>query len=160
MPTYRWRLLAAFWLGFGALTKASVIDFETGSLLLAIGQTGTLAGFNFTTGGQSSSFLLAPITTSNCIQSCISDGMLTLSAFNRATVRMDSIIAGDAFALNSFDVAGTATAGSTRNLTSLRVTGNLLSGGQVTRTFAVSPDAFQTLTLDSSFVNLSSVEFD
>jgi hypothetical protein len=64
------------------------------------------------------------------------------------------------FALNSFDVAGTYSSGSVRNATSIEVIGNLFGGGQVTETFAMDPITFQTLTLDSSFVNLSSVEFD
>jgi hypothetical protein len=36
----------------------------------------------------------------------------------------------------------------------------LFGGGQVTQTFGMDPNAFQTLTLNSSFVSLSSVEFD
>src|SRR4030095_3941842 len=156
MLTCRCFLLSVFLFGFGALTKANVIDFETGSFLLGIGQTGTLDGFNFTTGGQSSSFLLAPVMPNSCIPSCISNGTQPLGAFNGATVMIDPIISGEIFALDSFDVAGTATAGSTRNVTSIRVIGNLLGSGQVTQTFAVTPNVFQTLTLNSSFVGLSS----
>ena len=160
MLTCRWFLLSVSFFGFGTLTKANVIDFETGSFLLGVGQTGTLDGFNFTTGGQSSSFLLAPVMPNSCIPSCISNGTQPLGAFNGATVMMDPIISGETFALDSFDVAGTATAGSTRNVTSIRVIGNLVGGGQATQTFAVTPNVFQTLTLNSSFVELTSVEFD
>jgi hypothetical protein len=160
MLTSRWLLLALFAFGFGGLTKANVIDFETGSFILGIGQTGTLDRFNFTTGGQSSSFLAVPVMPGSCIPSCISNGTLSLGAFNGATMMMDPIIPDDIFSLQSFDVAGTATAGSTRNVTSLRVIGNLFGGGQVIQTFVVMPDVFQTLTLNSSFAGLSSVEFD
>src|SRR4029453_5335980 len=152
-----WFLLSVFLFGFGALSEASIIDFETGSFLLSVGQTGRLDRFNFTTGGQSSSFLVAPVPTNGCIPGCISNGTQTLGAFNGATVTMDPIIPGEMFALDSFDVAGTATAGSTRNVTSIRVTGNLLNGGQVTQTVVVTPNVFQTLTLNSSFAGLSSV---
>jgi hypothetical protein len=64
------------------------------------------------------------------------------------------------FALDSFDVAGTHSSGSVRNATSMQVIGDLPGGGQVTETFVIDPSTFQTLTLNSSFVNLSSVEFD
>lgn len=156
----RWFLLSVLLFGFDALSEASIIDFETGSFLLSVGQTGRLDRFNFTAGGQPSSFLVAPVPTNNCIPLCISNGTQTLGAFNGATLTMDPFIPGELFALDSFDVAGTATAGSNRNATSIRVTGNLSGGGQVTQTFIVTPSAFQTLTLNSSFVELSSVVFD
>jgi hypothetical protein len=157
MPTCRWFLFSVYLIGFGLSTKANVIDFETGSFQLSSGQTGSLEGFNFTAGGLANAFLLAP---ASCIPSCISDGTQTLGAFNGATVTIDPILPGALFDLDSFDVAGTATSGSTRNATSIRVIGNLFGGGQVTQTFVMNPNAFQTLTLNFSFVSLSSVEFD
>ena len=152
--------LSVFLFAFGVSSQADVIDFETGSLLLGIGQTGSLEGFNFTTGGQSGSFIAAPVLPANCSpSSCVSDGTQTLGAFNGANVTIEPIIPV-LFALDSFDVAGTHSSGSVRNTTSMEVIGNLFGGGQVTETFAMDPSTFQTLTLDSSFVNLSSVEFD
>ena len=156
----RWISLSVFLFAFGVSSQANVIDFETGSLLLGIGQTGSLEGFNFTTGGQSGSFIAAPVLPANCLPgSCVSDGTQTLGAFNGANVTIEPIIPVR-FALDSFDVAGTHSSGSVRNATSIQVIGDLSGGGQVTETFAIDPSTFQTLTLSSSFANLSSVEFD
>ena len=159
MPVRRCVLLSALLCGFGASSQAGVIDFETGSFILGLGQSGRAQGFNFTAGGQPNSVLLVPTIAANCIPDCVSNGTSTLSAVNGATVTIDSILPGG-FDLRSFDVAGTATIGSTRNATSMRVIGNLFGGGQVTQTFLIDPTAFQTLTLNSAFVNLSSAEFD
>jgi hypothetical protein len=157
MPTCRWFLLLVCLLfGFGISINANVIDFETGSFIRGLGQAGITEGFSFTTGGQANAFILTP---ASCIPSCISDGTQTLGAFNGATVTVAPILPV-LFAVDSFDVAGTASSGSTRNATSIKVIGNLFGGGQVTQIFAMDPSAFQTLTLNSSFINLSSVEFD
>lgn len=160
MPACGRFLLSVLWFGFVVSTRANVIDFETGSFLLSLGQTGSLEGFDFTAGGQASSVLLAPVIAGNCIPSCVSNGTKTLGAFNGADAIIDPILSSYIFDLDSFDVAGTATAGSTRNATSIKVIGNLFGGGQVNQIFPVSPSAFQTLTLNSSFTGLSSVEFD
>jgi hypothetical protein len=159
MLKFRWFLLPVFLFSFGLTINANVIDFETGSFVRGFGQTGISEGFSFTTGGQSSSVITVPVNPTNCSPNCISDGTLTLGAFNGATVTIDPIIPG-AFNLESFDVAGTAATGSNRNATSIRVIGNLFGGGQVAQMFSIDPTAFQTVTLNSSFVNLSSAEFD
>jgi hypothetical protein len=75
-------------------------------------------------------------------------------------VTIDPVTPGEIFALDSFDVAGTAKTGSNRNATSIEAIGNLFGGGQVTQTFLIDPDSFVTEILNSSFTGLSSVEFD
>ena len=160
MTTWRGFLLSIFSFAFAVSTQAGVIDFETGSFIRNLGQTGISEGFTFTTtGSQPNAFIAVPVPSASCGTGCVSDGTNTLGAFNGANVAIAPVISTP-FALASFDVAGTHASGSTRNATSIQVIGDLFGGGQVSQTFLIDPSVFQTLTLNSSFVNLSSVEFD
>jgi hypothetical protein len=134
MPLRRSVLLSVLLCGFGASSQAGVIDFETGSFILGLDNRVGRKVSTSTAGGQPNSVLLVPTIAANCIPDCVSNGTSTLSAVNGATVTIDSILPGG-FDLRSFDVAGTATIGSTRNATSMRVIGNLFGGGQVTQNF-------------------------
>ena len=154
----RYLLTAVVLLGSAISSRAAVIDFETGSFSLSPGQTGSLEGYNFTVGGIGGAFIIAPITASGCSPACVSDGTRTMAMFNDADVTM-APAGGGVFSLLSFDVAGTFTSGSTRNITSIEVIGNLFGGGQVTQTFVTNPAAFQTLSLLATFTNLTSAQF-
>jgi hypothetical protein len=154
-------LSAIILLGICVPSQADVIDFESGlPFVLGIGQSAILQGFTFTTGGQPVSVLVAPLPAGNCQPACISDGSDTIGAFNGANVLIDPIVPGETFGLDSFDVAGTYKTGSNNNATSIKVIGNLSGGGQVTQTFFIDPASFHTETLDLTFTNLLSVEFD
>jgi hypothetical protein len=156
------RILAAViaLLGFGLSSRAEVIDFETGSFDLTSGQTGTLEGFDFTNDGVGTSpFILVPVTAGGCLPACVSDGTKTLGAFNDSPVTI-APDGGGTFSLSAFDVAGTFASGDDRGVTSMEVIGNLFGGGQTTEEFdGIGPSVFQTLSLDSTFTDLTSAEF-
>jgi hypothetical protein len=145
-------------LGSAVSSQASVIDFETGSLLLSsLGQTGSLEGFDFTLSSAGSAIVLVPVTAGSCTPPCISDATTTLGALNDADVTI-APSSGRSFSLLAFDTAGTFTV-SLRNITSMEVIGNVFGGGQVTETFAVNPNIFQTFSLLPGFTHLASAEF-
>ena len=142
-----------FLFGSAVSIRADVIDFETGSLFLFPGQTGSLEGFNFTAAGDTGALVKVP---AGCASPCVSNGTRTLVTINGANVTIAPTVGGT-FSLSAFDVAGVF--GTSQDVTSLEVIGNLFGGGQITETFGVNPSVFQTFSLLPGFTNLTSAEF-
>ena len=161
-------ILGALFLSAASSAGATVIDFNGNADGTYWVQTVTSNGF-LATEQNFDQYSGYPMGTNIAVDgSGTSNGTVHLDSWTNSS--SDSVwtltqVGGGAFSLNSFDFGngypnGNGPYNGFDSVSSLTLTGTLMGGGTVTQTYSINQLAFQTLNVNSSFANLSSVTFD